>query len=167
MTDPSAVQAFRVFGIPAPQGSKSAFVRGGRAVVVDGSSAVGRAKHHAWRQDVADAARKALEARGERFPGLVGLEIAFYLPLPASDPHRTLHGTAPDLDKLVRSVLDALTNAGLILDDSRVCAISARKDYARGVAPGAAILVVDQEHLEARFRAGSKAGAKEQRAKRA
>ena len=35
--------------------------------------------------------------------------------------------TKPDLDKLTRSVLDSLTDAGIFTDDSRVVAIDACK----------------------------------------
>lgn len=36
----------------------------------------------------------------------------------------------PDLDKLCRAVLDALTDAGIWHDDSQVCSLSAIKVYA-------------------------------------
>ena len=91
--------AFDVIGLPAPQGSKSAFVRGGRAVIVEGSSKSGRDKHAAWRAAVADGARKALVEAVDPFLGPTEVVMVFYLPLPASDPHRTLHTSVPDLDR--------------------------------------------------------------------
>ena len=123
--------AFDVIGLPAPQGSKSAFVRGGRAVIVEGSSKSGRDKHAAWRAAVADGARKALVEAVDPFLGPTEVVMVFYLPLPASDPHRTLHTSVPDLDKIVRSTSDALVNAGLVKDDSLFWLISAKKGYAR------------------------------------
>ena len=158
---------FDVIGVPAPQGSKSAFVRGGRAVIVDGSSKTGRDKHAAWRADVTQAARIA--ARGRTFEGPVAVEIVFRLALPASDPYRTMHTTSPDLDKLVRSVLDSLTNSGLIRDDSLVWNISACKVYARYPWPtGAEISVTDNtEAEEASRRALKESAAAERKSKRA
>jgi Holliday junction resolvase RusA-like endonuclease len=43
----------------------------------------------------------------------------------------------PDVDKLIRAVLDALTDAGVFRDDSRVVQVSATKIYADK--PGALI----------------------------
>jgi Holliday junction resolvase RusA-like endonuclease len=45
------------------------------------------------------------------------------------------------LDKLIRSVGDALTDSGIVTDDSRIVRISARKLYAEGIEPGATIQV--------------------------
>jgi Holliday junction resolvase RusA-like endonuclease len=152
--------SFDVVGLPHPQGSKSAFVRGGRAVIVEGSSKSGRDKHAAWRAAVADGARKAL-ANAEPFLGPTECVMVFYLPLPASDPHRTLHVSAPDLDKLVRSTGDALVNAGLLKDDSLLWLISAKKGYARnGQWTGVHISLADSSDAEASMRETSKAEAK-------
>lgn len=53
------------------------------------------------------------------------------------------HVSKPDLDKLVRTVLDALTGV-VIHDDSQVCGIVAQKDYAD---PGVQVVVtmIEQE----------------------
>jgi Holliday junction resolvase RusA-like endonuclease len=48
---------------------------------------------------------------------------------------------SPDLDKLIRAVGDSLTDSGVVIDDSRIVRISARKLYAEGIAPGATIQV--------------------------
>jgi Holliday junction resolvase RusA-like endonuclease len=132
---------FEVIGLPAPQGSKSAYVRGGRAVIVDGSSKTGRDKHAQWRDDVCRAARLVAT---EMFMGPVWVGITFWMPLPKSAPHRWRHASAPDLDKLVRSVLDSLVNAGLLKDDSLVSHLAAAKWYARdGHWTGATIDIED------------------------
>ena len=152
---------FDVVGLPAPQGSKSAFVRGGRAVIVEGSSKSGRDKHAAWRSSVAEEARKALGECGEPFTGPTEVVMVFYLPLPASDPHRTLHTSTPDLDKLVRSTGDALVNAGLVRDDSLFWLISAKKGYARdGQWTGAHIVLSDSSEFESLAREVSKGAAR-------
>ena len=147
MGESASAVAFKVLGLPAPQGSKSAYVRGGRAVIVDGTSKTGRAKHLSWRDAVAEAADRARE--GLQFGGPVSVHVEFYLPLPVSDPHRTLHYKKPDIDKLVRSVLDSLTSSGLIRDDALVHALHATKQYARdGHWTGASIAVVDGSEAE-------------------
>jgi Holliday junction resolvase RusA-like endonuclease len=48
---------------------------------------------------------------------------------------------SPDLDKLIRAVGDSLTDSGVVIDDSRIVRISARKLYAEGIQPGATIQV--------------------------
>jgi Holliday junction resolvase RusA-like endonuclease len=60
----------------------------------------------------------------------VRLTVAFYLPRPKSLPRRvTAHVKAPDLDKLVRSVGDALTRV-VFADDAQVVDLVAMKRYA-------------------------------------
>jgi Holliday junction resolvase RusA-like endonuclease len=51
--------------------------------------------------------------------------------------------TRPDVDKLIRAVLDALTMSGAIKDDGRVVTLAAVKTYGAAGSTGARI------HLEA------------------
>lgn len=156
---------FDVVGVPAPQGSKSAFVRGGRAVVVDGTSKIGRQKHLAWRDLVTFQALEVARTHAQ-FTGPIGVTIKFFMPIPASDAHRTHHWTKPDLDKLVRSVFDSLTASALIRDDSQVCTLGAVKSYARdGHWTGATVSIFDLTTVENLNRIRSKEKAK--RAKKA
>lgn len=151
----------QVAGIPAPQGSKSAFVRGGRAVIVEGSSAKGRAGHAAWRQAVATAARDWLEQHPQSplsEPARVTLQFRF--PLVASDRYRYWHVTSPDLDKLARSVGDALVSAGLLADDRFICELHAEKRYcAAGEVAGCVIEVCALGQAEAAHRVARKSAA--------
>lgn len=134
-----------VDGVPAPQGSKSAYVRAGRAVIVEGASKSGRAKHAAWRKAVKDAVVEQAVEFGPRkhlvpFVGPVSVTILFLLPRPKSS--RDLLGWVPkrpDLDKLCRSTLDACTDAGVWEDDSQVSELHAEKHY--GDANGARITI--------------------------
>jgi Holliday junction resolvase RusA-like endonuclease len=114
---------------------------------------------------VALVARAVLADRvGLPFEGPTEVIMVFYLPLPASDPHRTLHTSAPDLDKLVRSTGDALVNAGLVKDDSLFWLISAKKGYARhGQWTGVHIELTDSSEHEDASRAQSKLEAKRAR----
>lgn len=114
-----------IVGVAAPPGSKSyKGVRAGKPVFVESSAAVGP-----WREAVAWAVRAAMTTAGWVCTvGPVHVEIDFYLARPVSAPkRRTRPDRRPDLDKLVRSTLDALTTAGAIDDDARVVEIVARK----------------------------------------
>jgi Holliday junction resolvase RusA-like endonuclease len=68
------------------------------------------------------------------------LIVNFYMPKPKTVT-RLLPSVSPDLDKLIRAVGDALTDSGIVTDDSRIVRISARKLYAEGIQSGASILV--------------------------
>lgn len=130
---------FTVTGTAAPQGSKKAFVRGKHAVLVESSDAV-----KPWRQDVVAAAEQAMLAVGWiPLDGPITVAVTFLLRRPPSIPKRRLFPhTKPDLDKLIRSTLDALTTAGAIVDDARAVDLMLRKRYAAaGQATGASIHV--------------------------
>lgn len=115
---------------PATQGSKQArpIYRGrgagrqftGRVAQVESN----HEKHRAWRDAVRNAAVDALLAAGDPGPlnGPVRVVAVFTLKKPASAPkrRRTWPTTKPDIDKLLRSTFDALTEAGVWVDDSRV-----------------------------------------------
>lgn len=126
----------QVAGVPAPQGSKTGYIRGGRVVLVESSKKV-----KPWREAVAAAATEACKG-SEPIDGPVTITMDFVLPRPKSLPKRVRRMTKrPDLDKLVRSTLDALSGIAYI-DDNRVDDITARKRYAvEGEQPGATITV--------------------------
>lgn len=131
MRVPAPVIQFRVFGVAQQMGSKRAFVPKGwtRPVITDSNRNL-----KSWQQLVADAAHTALLAMPEPerrlLTGGVRLLIACYLPRPASLPRRvTVHTKAPDLDKLVRGIGDALSNV-IYADDRQVIDLIARKRYA-------------------------------------
>lgn len=117
---------FFAAGTPAPQGSKKGFVRGGRAVLVESS-----AKVKPWREDVRTASQKAMGGDWEPISGPVAVHATFWLRRPISAPktRRTFPVTQPDLDKLVRSTMDALTSAGVYRDDSVAVELHIRKRY--------------------------------------
>jgi len=122
---------FTVYGEAQPQGSAKAFVPKGwsRPVITSDNP-----KNKGWRQLVAEAANQALGALAPAERALllegVRLSLAFYLPRPKSLPKRaTAHTKAPDLDKLVRSCCDALSQI-VFRDDSQVCELVAVKHYA-------------------------------------
>jgi Holliday junction resolvase RusA-like endonuclease len=138
--------SFRVLGVPAPQGSKTVF--NGRPV--EGTSAVGRAKHRTWRADVAWAARAAWGSRPPIDEPCV-VAVRFVLPRPrAARKADTWQAKKPDADKLARSLLDSLTEAGVLVDDARVSVLSVQKRLADREDPwtGATISISTLAELE-------------------
>jgi len=126
------VISFQVHGLPIPQGSTRAWVVNGKPIIT--SSAKGLTT---WRRLVADVAQNY--APKEPWEGPVGIELHFGIPKPKSAPkrRRVWPDKRPDLDKLTRAVLDALTYV-VFADDSQVVEIQASKDYG---APGVVVEV--------------------------
>ena len=132
----------RIYGTPAPQGSKR-HVGGGR--MIESSKKVAP-----WREAVVSEALR-LGYCDERIDEPCMVRITFYLQRPAG--HSGVHGIkssapthpakVPDLDKLIRSTLDGLTQASVLIDDSRVVGIDALKIYADDTGPGALIHITE------------------------
>ena len=122
--------SFQVHGLPIPQGSTRSWLVNGKPVIT--STAKGLSS---WRRLVADVAQRF--APDEPWEGPVGIDLHFGLPKPKSAPkkRRVWPDKRPDLDKLTRAVLDALTYV-VYADDSQVVEIRATKDYG---APGVAV----------------------------
>jgi len=121
-----------VTGDPASQGSHA--IMQGRIVQVNSS------KHKAWRKAIVQEAIATLPDDWQPIDEPCELIVNFYLPKPKT-VGRQLPSVSPDLDKLIRAVGDSLTDSGVVIDDSRIVRISARKLYAEGIAPGATIQV--------------------------
>ena len=119
---------FTVLGIAAPQGSKKAFRVGGRIALVESSPNV-----KPYRASVASA---AYAAGAKVLHGPIFITVVFQFVRPKS--HYTAKGALrdaaprhvgkPDIDKLCRAVLDALTGIAYA-DDSQVVALDASKIY--------------------------------------
>ena len=96
------------------------------------------ANGHVYNPDSAKAWKEKIEAafiacRKETITEPVCLEVCFYLPMP-NDIKKSADGCArharkPDLDNLLKAVMDALTSAGVWKDDSLVFKIEAQKWY--------------------------------------
>ena len=126
--------SFRVVGIPAPQGSKR-HVGNGR--MIENSKKVGP-----WRESVKAAALVAI-GDGASFPmrGPLKVTIEFTLCRPkghygtgknsdrVKDSAPYFQESKPDLDKLVRSTFDALTEAVIWMDDAQVVELVASKHF--------------------------------------
>ncbi len=117
---------FTAFGDPAPQGSKNVY--NGR--LVEASK-----KLKPWRAAVADAVFRAFVATGDesQFTEPVEVTATFYLPRPRT-VKRLLPSVPPDLDKLQRSLGDALSvDAKVLADDSLIVKWNASKLYAENL----------------------------------
>lgn len=128
--------SFSITGDPASQGSHA--IMQGRIVQVNSK------KHKAWRTAIVSKVIETLPPDWVPIDGPCELNVMFLMPKPVS-VKRSSPSVAPDLDKLIRSVGDALAIAGVYTDDSRITRISARKLYAQGVEPGAIITVKSLE----------------------
>lgn len=115
---------FEVRGVPAPQGSHRAVWSrtAKRAIVLPDNK-----RMKPWRDLVALVAQQHAPARP--FVGAVEVALHFYLPQPKSLPKRVqYHARRPDLDKLVRAALDAMSGV-IWRDDAQVRALNATKSY--------------------------------------
>ena len=141
--------SFSVFGVqPAPQGSKK-YVGVRRTasgnnipLIVEASAGL-----PAWRKAVSDAVKQAMIDSGDdsKFEGAVRVEAVFYLRKPKTVT-RPMPTTAPDVDKLCRSLLDGITAKdkqgvqGVWGDDSQVVELIAVKKWAVNE-PGAVVTI--------------------------
>jgi Holliday junction resolvase RusA-like endonuclease len=133
---------FRVVGTAIPKGSLKPFLpKGWHYPIVRHDNP----KTTGWHQLVrAEAQRLAPDVL---FAGPIAVAMVFRLPRPASLPKRRQHHTnKPDLDKLARGVLDALTGV-LYADDKAVVDLHVKKLYAPPASPPSACITV----LEAAF----------------
>jgi len=127
---------FEVYGIPAPQGSKKSI---GNNRFIEASK-----KLPAWRKAVTAAALDALAlCDWVKLSGPAELHVVFFMPRPQSVTanKRQLPVVPPDLDKLIRGVADACSDAGVWEDDSLVCKLTAFKMYDDTRDAGASITI--------------------------
>jgi crossover junction endodeoxyribonuclease RusA len=130
-----------VLGRPVPQGSKRVF----NGNLVDANSKQLRP----WRAEIAAA---AYEVWPQPLPGALSVWLDFFFARPLG--HYGVKGlrpsapdlpaVRPDLDKLVRAVLDALTGIAF-RDDSQAWEIVARKRYADAHPQGLVVRILSSE----------------------
>jgi len=126
-------------GAPATQGSKKAFIRGKKVVLVEMDE-----KLPAWREAVEAAARQAAGPAWVTIDGGVSIAGEIRLRKPATTKFPDAPAGAPDLDKLQRAIGDALTKSGVIKDDARIVHWDIRKVWAADV-PGADITITKEQ----------------------
>lgn len=111
-------------GSPVPQGS---FRHVGNGRIISANP-----KLNSWRQTIADQVAQQTPVR--LIEGACVVRLVFTLPRPKSVPikRRTRPTTKPDLDKLVRATLDAISlerYVQILTDDSIVTDLHAAKRY--------------------------------------
>ena len=138
---------FHVPGLPRPKGSTVAFRHSKTGRIVTRASNADRLEP--WEAVVRLAAKGAIR---EPLTGPVCVEVEFELPRPQGhyrsgkragevrDSAPPLPTTKPDLDKLLRACLDALTGVAWG-DDAQVVQAWCRKVYALPRGPGATVRV--------------------------
>ena len=123
----------RVNGEPIPQGSKTARVVNGRAVMWDANP-----KLKEWRSTVTNACLKAARDTNVE-DGAVAVTIWAIVARPKT-AKRAYPTVKPDIDKMARAILDGITDAAIWGDDAQVVELSIRKTYAaEGDEPGVII----------------------------
>lgn len=116
--------AFSVPGRPAPQGSKRHV---GRGILIESSKDLGP-----WRKRIALTAHNAMVRAGWTpfNDTAIAVELTFVMPRPARTPMHTPPAIKrPDIDKLARACLDALTHV-CFTDDSAVVTLNCHKRIA-------------------------------------
>lgn len=119
---------FFVHGRPAPKGSW----RKGRAGQIVPASVYLRD----WTIAVAERAKIHARAGTIHAPAMIRLDFLLERPRDQRRPDGTLRASSigaypkrPDIDKLIRSTLDALVSAELLADDSQIVELHASKRY--------------------------------------
>jgi len=133
--------SFFAAGDPKAKGSKHGYIVGGHVNVTEGKSS------KSWEATVR-AHVAGLEF--ERISGPVWVKLDFYLPLPKSRAPKPgskdywkrnpVPDGPPDIDKLIRAILDAL-NKVVFEDDARIIEIRATKQYS-ATKPGVQVEVM-------------------------
>lgn len=133
-----ATITFFVPGTPAPQGSKR-HIGGGR--MIEMSPHVG-----AWRERIAITAHNTMQQLGRTLmPGPVAIYIDLVLPRPKATPKSYTPPAIkrPDVDKLARACLDAITGT-VVADDAQIVDLHATKRLAAiGEPPGAMLEIIE------------------------
>jgi crossover junction endodeoxyribonuclease RusA len=125
-----------VEGNPVPQGS---FRHVGNGRIISANP-----KLNAWRQTIAD--QIGLQTPVRLIEGSIRVDLVFTLERPKSVSRgvRERPTVKPDLDKLVRATLDAISlerYVQLIKDDSQVTDLHAAKRYSDHRRPGVTIMI--------------------------
>ena len=139
---------FSVRGVPKPQGSMRAFVRGGRPIVTSTTRGL-----REWRDAMAWQARASMDGKGI-LVGPVEGSITFTLARPKSHyradgsvrPSAPAHPSGrPDIDKLLRASLDAMTGV-VYLDDAQIFNVQVAKAYTdwAGDEPGVDVFLKEE-----------------------
>lgn len=133
-----------VLGIPQPQGSKTVYA--GRAVDANAK------KLKPWRKQVTAAVRDQL-GDWQLTADPISVKLQFLMPRPRTVT-RDYPTVKPDLDKLIRAILDGVTDVtdrdagiGVWVDDSQVINLKASKRYANDLPPQVIVSIERANHV--------------------
>lgn len=140
-------------GEAVPQGSMRSFAskrKDGTPTGKVSTIAGNQGRLERWRGDVRDSMRRVMEEAGCQPTG-DPVDVAIFASFARPKSHLRADGQTlalraplvpkPDVDKIARGVLDALTGT-VYLDDAQVAAVSATKMYAEPGEPARAFIVV-------------------------
>tara|TARA_Y100000310_G_scaffold241983_1_gene246136 strand:- start:445 stop:885 length:441 start_codon:yes stop_codon:yes gene_type:complete len=117
---------FFVAGKPETQSGMKTVVTGGGKFRMISSGSKGLPF---WRQRIATEAQAAMDG-APLFGGPLAVAAHFMVPRPKSRPKKYQHADKqPDIDKLLRALLDALTGT-IYEDDRQIVQVNVRKAYA-------------------------------------
>lgn len=133
------VLEFLVPGKPVQQGSKTVFMVKGRPVLADANAA----RLKPWRKLVQAYAQEHW-AMADTLEGPVAVVIEFRFERPKS-VKREFPAVVPDVDKLERAILDALTDARVFNDDAQVVVLKGSKVYAEAAGAFVQVGVIEGE----------------------
>ena len=115
------MQEFLLLGDPRPQGRPRFYKRGNFIGVYDPKES------KEYKQTI--AAQIAAQCPVYISDKAVSLEVEFVFARPKSIPKKVIdHVKKPDLDNLLKAVIDAITGI-VIRDDSQIVSLNARKEY--------------------------------------
>jgi Holliday junction resolvase RusA-like endonuclease len=133
---------FRVYGTPKGQPRTKACIRGTHASVYTPTTA------DQWKLAVQESWREVCGHPTDPATCAILLNIIALFPRPQrlltkkSSKERIPHIGKPDADNLAKAIMDALTFAGVWIDDGQVSFLVVSKEYvAIGEAPGADIII--------------------------
>jgi Holliday junction resolvase RusA-like endonuclease len=145
--------SFRVDGVPQSKGSLTRMPGG--QMIPAGSNASRQRKAN-WRTDCKEAALVAMDGHTP-LAGPIKLAVRFELPYPTSTIRKWQMGwwpcmKKPDLDKLIRSLLDAFTHI-IWVDDNQVTDVTMGKAYAWDGRTGAEVFITQTSSDSLRYQA--------------
>ena len=129
-------------GQPKPQGSKIAGRRKDGTVFMREANS----KTRTWRTTVIEALSKEAP---DTIEGAVRVHAHFYMPMLKNPIPHPITRSSYDIDKLSRTILDALTLAKIVYDDSQVVTLVATKEYSER--PGVQITIEPYTEFLNRF----------------
>ena len=140
---------FTVEGRPAPKGSYSPMsrksLRTGRTVTFLRPMSK---YEHPWRKTIVKQIKKEhiIDDYGTlEVPLLVCLEFRLKRPKSVSILQRLFPIVKPDIDKITRATFDALTDSGLIKDDSYITQMMVKKRYDDHEPEGVTIMLMEDK----------------------